>query len=179
MNSEDLHSVMARVLPEIMERAGKVREANKLVPISGTRYQLPLEGRTLDMAYYSTGKEGDPLVIGLHGGGFLYGGSALDDELWTNVVKILDVNVASVDYRMSPEVMDYDCLYDVYDSIRYLKDHAEDFGFDKDHISVFGSSAGGNLAAAVCILAGQKKEFTLDNQILMYPFLDGSNAFFA
>ena len=173
MNKEELHREIAKVLPEVLERAGRTKQANQMVPISGTRYKLPLEGRKLDIAYYSTGKPGDPLVIGLHGGGFLFGGSALDDELWTNVVKVLDVNVASIDYRMSPDVMDDDCLNDVYDSILYMKEHSDEYGFDNGHISVFGSSAGGNLAAAVCILAAKKKEYTLDNQILMYPFLDG------
>jgi len=173
MEKETLNTAIAKLLPEVLQNAERVREMNKKAPVSGKRYTIPLEGRNIDIAYYSAHSENAPLFIGLHGGGFLMGGSCLDDDLWVNVRDMLDVNIASIDYRMSPAVMDFDPLYDAYDSALYLIDHADEFGFDKDHISVFGSSAGGNLAAAFAILAGRRKNIRLDNQILMYPFLDG------
>jgi len=173
MNREEINTAIAKILPGILEEVSRMREANRMIPISGERFTLPLKGRDVDMAYYRTEVPNAPLIVGAHGGGFLFGGSAMDDELWVNVVRHLQVNVASIDYRQSPDVMDEECMNDIYDSILYLKEHAGDYGFDPDHISVFGSSAGGNLAAAVCLKAGETKEFILDNQILMYPFLDG------
>ena len=132
-----------------------------------------MNGRAIDIAYYAAKTPCAPLVIGYHGGGFLFGGSALDDDLWVNVSEYLNVNVASVNYRMSPEVKDYTCLEDSYDSALYLAEHAPEFGFDPNRISVFGSSAGGNLAAAVTLMAKKRGDLKLDHQILMYPFLDG------
>lgn len=176
MNQKNvLETAIDKLLPDILAGAKEAQEANKTVPISGTRYTLALEGRNIDIAYYKAKKEKAPLIIGLHGGGFLFGGSALDDDLWVNVSETLEMDIASVNYRMSPEVMDEACLMDAYDATLYLISHAEEFGFDPAHVSVFGSSAGGNLAAALAILAKQRGEFSLDYQILMYPFLDGAS----
>ena len=172
---ENANMNIDEILPEILNNAAKSRAVNSVIPISGERYELPLEGRTIGMAYYRAEQNNAPLVIGFHGGGFLFGGHCLDDALWVQVSKSLGVNIASIDYRMSPEVKDYDCLYDAYDSAVYLVQHAEEYGFDPAHVSAFGCSAGGNLSAAVALLAGQRKNLKLDNQILMYPFLDGAS----
>ena len=171
---QEYQKLIEKVLPEVLKNAEEVKAANKLVPISGKRIVLPLKNRNIDAAFYAAKSENAPLFLGFHGGGFLFGGSALDDELWVEVSTQLDVNVLSVNYRMSPEVRDYESLYDCYDAAVYVKDHAKDLAFHPDHISVFGSSAGGNLAAAVVILAKQRGEIRFDNQILMYPFLDGA-----
>ena len=149
MTREEINTAIAKILPAILKDVSNIREANRVIPISGERFTLPLKGRDVDMAYYRTEVPGAPLIVSAHGGGFLFGGSALDDELWVNVVRYLQCNVASIDYRQSPDVMDDECMNDVYDSILYLKEHAGDYGFDPDHISVFGASSGGNLAAAL------------------------------
>lgn len=171
---EEMQTVIQKVLPAVLEDAAKAREMNSKLPISGERFSLPLKGRNIEIAYYRAPGEHAPLLVGMHGGGFLFGGSAMDDDLWKNVTACLDVNVASVNYRMSPDYKDYDCLWDCYDSTVYLAEHAEEFGFDPAHISVFGCSAGGNLAAAAALLAKSRGELQLDNQILIYPFLDGA-----
>lgn len=67
----------------------------------------------------------------------------------------------------------YPCaLEDAYDATIYLRDHAEQFGFDKNHISVFGNSAGATLAATVCLYAKERGEALYDYQILNYPAVD-------
>ena len=172
---EDIKRTIEKMLPMILKGAAASREFNRIIPITGERRTLPLEGRDIDIAYYRAPAEHAPLFIGLHGGGFLFGGSAMDDELWTNVSRTLNVNVASVDYRLSPEAKDLDCLYDAYDSALYIMAHAGEFGFDPEHISVFGASAGGNLAAAFALLSLTRGDIRLDNQILLYPFLDGAS----
>lgn len=170
--NDELRKEIEAVIPMAKKNASAIAKANKMVHVNGSRCKLELEGRTLDMVYYKSEKENAPLIAGFHGGGFLYGGCALDDELWSETVKVLGVNVASVGYRKSPEYRWQSCLDDVYESVLYLRDHAEEFGFDKESISVMGSSAGGNLAAACALKAGMTGEISLKNQILIYPFLD-------
>ena len=159
-------------IPKVIKGASAVAGANKMVRVSGKRLKLPLEGRTLDMVYYKAKKENAPLIVGFHGGGFLFGGCALDDDLWCAVVNTLEVNVASIGYRKSPDYKWQVCLADCYDSAVYLKNHAPEYGFDAESISVMGQSAGGNLAAAVSLKAGMTGEISFKNQILIYPFLD-------
>lgn len=164
---------------EAAKTASGMAVANKMVPVSGTRHKLPLEGREVEIVYYpALGEDGSemegkqPLVVGYHGGGFVFGGCALDDDMWVAVSKALSVNVAAVGYRMSPAYQWKETLLDAYEAALYLSEHAEEFGFDGAHISVMGSSAGGNLSAAVSLYANITKAVSFDNTIMVYPFLD-------
>lgn len=163
---------------EVLKQGRAMAVANKMSKVSGERCNLKLEGRDIEIVYYSAKDEAGceipnaPLLVGYHGGGFIFGGCALDDSVWVNTVKTLGVNVASVGYRMAPEYMWQESLADAYDSALYLKDHAKDFGFDENHISLIGSSAGATLVASVALKAKEEGTIKFDNQILIYPFLD-------
>ncbi len=165
-------SVLEEVKSNVIQEAMEMRRLNKVVPVSGERRSICLEDRTIDVVYYKTTNKQAPLLICFHGGGFLFGGCALDDYLWHSICKRLDVNLVSVEYRKSPEFMYRDALEDAYDATDYLIEHADEYGFDPERISVFGGSAGGNLATALCLYAKEKGNIEFDNQILMYPFLD-------
>lgn len=173
---KDFRKLIDITKEEMSAQSHSIAVANKIVAVSGLRKKLPLEGRNIDIVYYPApdddGAALAPLIVGYHGGGFVFGGCALDDKMWVAVSKALNVNIASVGYRMSPEYKWKDTLADAYDSYIYLKEHADEFGFDAEHISLMGQSAGGNLAAAVSILANSNGTARPDNVILVYPFLD-------
>lgn len=164
---------------QLRKNAHGMRAANKLVAVSGSRLTLPLNGRTIEIVYYPARfedgalvNEKAPLIIGFHGGGFVMGGCALDDAMWMEVTKALQVNVASIGYRMSPEATWQETFADAYEAALYLASHAQDYGFDEAHLSVMGQSAGGNLAAVVAMKAQEDHSIQLDNMVLLYPFLD-------
>lgn len=157
---------------EMIEGARQAAEANKVIPVTGKRYDLPLNGRKLDMVYYASKKEHAPLLLGFHGGGFLFGGSAMDDAMWSTMAEKLEMNIASIGYRLAPDYQYPAPIEDAYDSAVYLKEHAEEYGFDPEHISVAGCSAGGNIAAAACLMANRKGGIRFDHQILIYPCVD-------
>ena len=161
-----------KALETALNNARLIRAANSMVRVSGSRITLPLEGRDIEIVYYKAPSQHAPLIIGFHGGGFLYGGCALDDTLWPEITQRLDVNVAAVGYRQSPSFTWRDSLADSYESALYLSAHSAEFGFDPEHISVMGQSAGGNLALCVSLMAARDSSISLDNQILVYPLLD-------
>lgn len=169
-----MRAIVDGIKAQVVEQVKKIRAMNKTVPVSGTRHILPLEGRTLDMVYYPAERENAPLLLGFHGGGFLFGGCALDDAMWDTMRKQLNVNIASIDYRKTPEFQCPAPVEDAYDSAIYLKTHSAEFGFDPEHISVFGSSAGANISAAVCILAKERGGVSFDYQIMNYPAVDNA-----
>ncbi|MCQ2512055.1 MAG: alpha/beta hydrolase [Lachnospiraceae bacterium] len=183
----------------MIKDAHKIRIANKIVKVSGERRTLPLKERELDMVYYPALdgnefpiSEKRPLIVGLHGGGFIFGGAALDDAMWVAVSKALCVNIASIDYRLCPDYKWDDSITDCLDSTLYLIDHAEEFGFDSNHISLMGQSAGASIATTSSLainlvknnisldekfdasLLNNKKigSINYDNVILVYPMLD-------
>ncbi len=168
--------ILDQVKEQILKETAGMRAANKIVPVSGQRIDIPCEGRSVNIVYYKSGKENAPLILGFHGGGFLFGGNALNDAMWKSVSEKLSADVASVEYRKSP---DYDykaALEDASDTAHYMYDHAADFGFNRENISVMGCSAGACLAATLCIYEKKYRSQTgtlqFQNQILMYPFLD-------
>ncbi len=176
---QELRAIVDKMKIELAQEVEKMNLANQMMEIDGIRYKLPLSGRTLDMVYYPVNKENEanqekkaPLLIGFYGGGFLFGGCAMNDYMWQAIREQLGVNVASIGYRKSPDHMWRDVLDDGYDAAVYLKEHAEEFGFDPEHISVFGCSAGASLATRTALYAKQKGNLFFENQILMYPFVD-------
>ncbi len=113
-----------------------------------------------------------PIFISMHGGGFVMG-SAEDDDKWcrriANEAKCMVVNV---DYRLAPENKFPVALEECYDVVRWAHGNAAALGADPARIAVGGHSAGGNLAAAICLLARERGEFSLVCQVLDYPPLD-------
>lgn len=141
-------------------------------PIRGQRHVLPLNGRDIMVICYP-GKPEDPVLFCCYGGGFIMGSAVNDDACWVELQEKLGVTVVSIAYRKAPNHPFPNALYDVYDSIEYIQSHREDFGIHTDDWSVYGFSAGGNLAAAVCLLDTQRGgKLKLRRQILNYPYVD-------
>lgn len=148
--------IYEQVKQQVIKDARVMREINRAVPTSGERIDLPVQDRQINIVYFRAKREHAPLILGFHGGGFLFGGNAMNDAMWSAVRDALDVNVASVEYRKSPDYRYKEALDDAYDAAVYMKNHAEEFGFDENRISVMGCSAGAGLAATVCLHAKKK-----------------------
>ncbi len=164
--------VLDTIKEKIIGEAQGMRAANKIVPVDGERMDLDVGDRSIPVVYYPAEQKNRPLIITFHGGGFLFGGNALDNKLWGYLRENLKVNVASVEYRKSPEYQYKEALDDAYDAAVYLIEHADQFGFDAKDVSVYGASAGASLAATLCIYAKKKGKNLFRRQMLMYPFLD-------
>lgn len=138
----------------------------------GKRSFLPLKDREIGVVFYPGAPE-DPVLFCCYGGGFIMGSAANDDACWADVQKKLSVNLFSINYRKAPDHPFPQPLEDVYDSIEYLEAHLDDYGVTSRDFSVFGFSAGGNLAASVCLLDQQRGgRLNIRRQILNYPYLD-------
>lgn len=164
--------ILEEVKRNICKEAEQMRRMNKTIKIQGNRMSIPAKDREIEVVFYPSEKENAPLILGFHGGGFLFGGSALNDDMWRETGKTLGAAVASIEYRKSPEFQYLAALEDAYDAAVYFKTHAENYRINAEEISVMGASAGANLAATLCLYAKQKKNMFFKHQILLYPFLD-------
>ena len=164
--------IYEEVKRQVIKEAAAMRKMNQIIPVTGERMDLPLEDRKVNIVLYRSGKKCAPLILGFHGGGFLFGGNAMNDAMWSAVRDRLDCHVASVEYRKSPDYQWREALADAFDAAVYLKNHAESFGADPERFSVMGCSAGAGLAASLCIYGKKTEKIQFLNQILMYPFLD-------
>ncbi len=117
-------------------------------------------------------KDRYPLFINIHGGGFVRGYQKRDTVFCAYVADSLGCKVIDIDYRLAPEHPFPIPLNECYDVVKWAFDHAEELNVDTEHIAVGGHSAGGNLTAALALMANQTKHFRICLQIMDYPFLD-------
>lgn len=87
-----------------------------------------------------------PAVIWLHGGGWAFGDRTLAPDL-SRYFAVDGIAMASIAYRLSGQAIFPAQLHDVRAAVRYLRSHAGELGLDPGAIGLWGSSAGGHLAA--------------------------------
>lgn len=110
-----------------------------------------------------------PLVLFVHGGGWVAGNLDTHDVLARALSLHLNAVVLSVDYRLAPEVDAIQQNADVKDAFQWLYDHAAQLKGHKSKIICIGDSAGGALVSLLS--AGLKNQY-IAAQWLMYPVID-------
>jgi acetyl esterase len=126
--------------------------------------------------YYPSHAGNLPLVVFYHGGGFVLCDLDSHDMLCRSLANESGCAFASVEYRLSPEAKFPAPLEDCYAALVQLTTRASELGFDAQRVAVAGDSAGGNLAAAVCLLARDRRGPAIQFQLLLYPCLDAGCA---
>ena len=115
-------------------------------------------------------RDGDrPALIWFHGGGFVLGNLDSVDPACRALCTETGRVVVSVNYRHAPEHPFPAAPEDCYAGTRWVVEHAERLGVDSDRVAVGGTSAGGNLAAAVTLLARDRDGPEIERQVLVYP----------
>ena len=113
-----------------------------------------------------------PVFVNIHGGGFIQG-SAEDDDVWCRkIVDAVGCVVVNIDYHLAPEYRFPVALEECYDVLKWIRNREVEMGMNATRVAVGGHSAGGNLAAALCLLARERQEFSIVYQVLNYPPLD-------
>jgi acetyl esterase/lipase len=119
--------------------------------------------------------EGDstrPLMMFYHGGGWIGGSLKAVEEYCKGVCDQADCVVISVDYHLAPEHPFPEGLEDSYKAIKWAVANRNRLNIDDKRIIVSGDSAGGNFSAVICLMARERKDFSIWKQILIYPGTD-------
>jgi len=113
-----------------------------------------------------------PVLVFFFGGGWVLGSLAAVDPVCRRLANATPCAVVSVAYRRAPESPFPAALEDCYAATSWIAEHGAELGLDRDRLAVGGASAGGNLAAAVALLARERGGPALAFQLLVYPPLD-------
>jgi acetyl esterase/lipase len=113
-----------------------------------------------------------PVMLWIHGGGFILGSPAQDDAVATRFARELGITVVAPSYRLAPEHPFPAALDDLYAALKWLHGGAAGLRVRADRIVVAGASAGGGLAAGLVLLARDRQEVAVAFQLLVYPMLD-------
>jgi acetyl esterase len=113
-----------------------------------------------------------PVVLHLHGGGFVIAKPETTARVSKAMATEGDSVVVSLDYRRSPEAVYPAALDDVLAAYRWLRGNAATIGGDPKRVGVAGDSAGGNLAAAMALRLIAEGEAPPDAVVLVCAWLD-------
>lgn len=139
-----------------------------------TDRHVPLPDGDLPVRIYRPSDAGEPLptVVYFFGGGWTLGSVDTSDEICRNLANAVPCQVIAVGYRLAPEHRFPAAVHDCYEATSWIADHAGEFGADPGRLAVAGDSCGGNLAAAVTLLARERGGPALAAQVLIYPNTD-------
>ncbi|HEV6951681.1 MAG TPA: alpha/beta hydrolase [Promicromonospora sp.] len=115
-----------------------------------------------------------PAVLYMHGGGWVLGNAGTHDRLVRDLATGADVAVVFVEYDRSPEARYPVAVEQGYAAARWVRAHGAEHGIDPARLAVAGDSVGGNMAAALTILAKQRGDVSFVHQSLYYPVTDAA-----
>jgi len=113
-----------------------------------------------------------PVVMYFHGGGWILGDRDTHDRLVREIAVGVQAAIVFVDYSRAPEARYPIAIEQAYAATRYVVDNAADLHVDPLRLAVAGDSVGGNMAAAVTLMAKKHRGPNIAFQVLFYPVTD-------
>ena len=114
-----------------------------------------VDGQSLKLdLYLPANPKGSGLVVWIHGGGWRAGSK---NACYISWLSQYGYTVASISYRFTDVARFPAQLHDCKGAVRWLRAHAENYGYQADRIAISGASAGGHLAALMGTTGGVKK----------------------
>jgi acetyl esterase len=115
-----------------------------------------------------------PVVVYIHGGGWVIGDQETHDRLIRELAVGANAVVVFVEYDRSPESRFPKAIEQSYAVAKYVAEHADEFGADAGRLAIAGDSVGGNMAAVVALMAKERTGPAIIAQLLFYPVTDAS-----
>lgn len=128
----------------------------------------PLDARM----YRPDGAGSLPVLVYFFGGGWSLGTLDTSDAVCRMLTNAAGCVSIAVSYRLAPEHKFPAAVEDCYAGTAWIAAHADELGVDAARLAVGGDSSGGNLAAAVALLARERGGPALAHQLLVYPNTD-------
>jgi acetyl esterase len=115
-----------------------------------------------------------PVIVYIHGAGWVFGNAHTHDRLVRELAVGANAAVVFPNYSLSPEAQYPTAIEESYGVARWVAEHGAEQNLDPTRIAIAGDSVGGNMTAALTLLAKQRGEVSFAQQVLFYPVTDAS-----
>ncbi|HUD40291.1 MAG TPA: alpha/beta hydrolase [Streptosporangiaceae bacterium] len=115
-----------------------------------------------------------PALVYFFGGGWALGVLDTADAVGRMIANRAGCACVTISYRLAPENKFPAAVQDCYAGAAWVAAHANELGLDQSRIAVGGDSSGGNLAAAVTLMARERGGPAFVHQLLVYPNTDAT-----
>ncbi len=176
--SPEYHTLSAQDARALYDIASEAAQGQPPEPLLVEELSIPGPSSEIPaLLYRPSAADNLPMLIYFHGGGYTIGSLKSHDCVCKTLCVEADCIVISVDYRLAPEHKYPAAVDDCWAASRWLARNAKSLAGDSTRIAVGGDSAGGNLAAVVCLKAKQESAPSFVHQLLIYPGTDMSRSF--
>ncbi len=166
--------IVARLAPTMTAAAKAVMltEGKKAPPFTGKTEDITIPTTDGDLparVYTPSGQGPFPTVFYIHGGGWVIADLDVYDSSARALCEMTKALVISTDYRKAPEHKFPASHDDTWAAYQWTLENAAKYGGDPKKVAVAGESAGGNMAASICLMAKEKGAQMPVHQLLIYP----------
>jgi acetyl esterase/lipase len=122
----------------------------------------------------SSNEKNLPVVVYTHGGGWVLGGFDTHERLVRELANKANVAIVFVNYTRSPEAKYPVAIEEAYAATKWVAENGKSINVDASRLAIVGDSVGGNMAAAVTLLAKERRGPKIAFQALFYPVTDAN-----
>jgi acetyl esterase len=115
-----------------------------------------------------------PVLLFIHGGVWIAGNFENHKRLVRDLVVGANVAAVFVEYTPIPEAVYPTQLYEIYSALEWIAEHGDEINVDSTKLAVGGNSVGGNMSAAISLMAKDKGGPKISLQVLLYPATDAN-----
>ena len=115
-----------------------------------------------------------PVIVYIHGAGWVFGNAHTHDRLIRELAAGANAAVVFPNYSLSPEAKYPTAVEESYAVAAWVAQHGAEQDLDPARIAVAGDSVGGNMTAALTLLAKQRSDVSFVQQVLFYPLTDAN-----
>ncbi|MDQ2885372.1 MAG: alpha/beta hydrolase [Chloroflexota bacterium] len=115
-----------------------------------------------------------PVIVYIHGAGWVFGSIQTHDRLLRELAVGAEAAVVFPHYPLSPEAKYPTAIEECYSTIQWVAEHGQEHGMDPTRLAVAGDNVGGNMTAAVTLLARERGGPVIALQLLFYPVTDAA-----
>jgi acetyl esterase len=115
-----------------------------------------------------------PVILYTHGAGWVFGNAHTHDRLIRELAAGTGAAVVFPNYSLSPEARYPTAIEEIYAVLEWVAEHGTERNLDGARVAVAGDSVGGNMTAAITLMAKQRSGPNLRAQVLFYPVTDAS-----